>query len=76
MRCRLCQHLDLATKVERAGGLFLVFVLLLVLLPKLPQFHRQRVRFLPGDSGAITPSTVPGTPLTDGSRTPKRFSFQ
>jgi len=50
--------------------------LLLVLLPKLPQFHRQRVRFLPGDSGAITPSTVPGTPLADGSRTPKRFSFQ
>jgi len=46
--------------------------LLLVLLPKLPQFHRQRVRFL-SDSAIQTPGIA--TPTADGSRTPKRMSW-
>ena len=46
--------------------------LLLVLIPKLPQLHRQRVRFLvddPTPSGAATPMT-PMTPTASGTNTP------
>ncbi|CAE6513751.1 unnamed protein product [Rhizoctonia solani] len=46
--------------------------LLLVLIPKLPQLHRQRVRFLvedPTPSGAATPMT-PMTPTVSGTNTP------
>ncbi|CAE6413400.1 unnamed protein product [Rhizoctonia solani] len=46
--------------------------LLLVLIPKLPQLHRQRVRFLVEDStpsGAATPMT-PMTPIMSGTNTP------
>ncbi|KAJ1308814.1 hypothetical protein OPQ81_004502 [Rhizoctonia solani] len=46
--------------------------LLLVLIPKLPQLHRQRVRFLVDDatpSGAATPMT-PITPSVSGTNTP------
>ncbi|KAI0920987.1 hypothetical protein AcW1_004890 [Taiwanofungus camphoratus] len=46
--------------------------LILVLLPKLPQFHRHRLRFMVQDeaSGAGTPVT-PSFPVRDGSTTPK-----
>jgi len=51
--------------------------LLIVLIPKLPMLHRQRIRILPDDdaSGFATPVTPMHDGFNSGSSTPKRRSL-
>jgi len=49
--------------------------LLVVLVPKLPSLHRQRIRILPDDDSGVATPNSPGAGFNSGSSTPRPLSM-